>query len=268
MKLLKLFGATLLATFVPIPVGNQIQTTPSPSTNTVIDHVADLAQTMGAVGFVTVALAVVLVLLIIGVLLFFWKVVSPLLSAIASDRTAREEAVVAERQARVDAQTTSSTQLKISDARELEIQKLNTRHVEATEKLGGHLEALVRTMNEKDERQEQRHITSQTVINSHTDAVTDAARDAINKHIDDLVQPMREDVAALTRKVDSGVTLDQIKAALQPLQEHLDHISEKASDFIIHTGDTGKLRANIAIDAERAREQANGDTPITPSESA
>lgn len=204
MKQLWLFGAVLLAAFVPIPISAQIQTTPSPSNNAVIDHAIDYAQSVGILGVIVALLGVAFIVLIILLILFAWRVAIPFLNAWqtdrSADRTAREAAVIAERQARTDAQTTSSTQLSISNEREREMQTLRTRQAEALERLGD-------KMIENDKNQEQRYTALETSINTNTNEQVKTTKDEIMKELKSIRDSLSDEKPGLGFRIAHVETL-------------------------------------------------------------
>ncbi len=197
--LLTLCCAALLFTVPPL----QAQGTPNP--NTAVQSIAETAQSLGALGFAVVCLGIALVVLIIGVLLFFWKAISPLLSAIIASNKARDEAAAAEREARDEQQSASSTQLKITDDRERETQALRTRQAEAMEAhgeslkaVGGSMETQARTMERIMDKINQNDADSEK---GRKDAV-----DAINAHTDEKIDALRKDIEPMDAKLDKIIT--------------------------------------------------------------
>jgi hypothetical protein len=83
--------------------------------------------------------------------------------------------------------------------------------------------------------------------------------------MEELIEPLRKDVNALAEQVEKRATIDQIRDALQPLQDHLDNISQNAGDFLraTHTGKTDNLNPQVALDAEAERGIVNGSTDST-----
>lgn len=222
---LRSFWLTLACALLLVAVPPLRAQTVIPNPDAAIENIADTAQNLGALGFAVVCLGIALVLLMIGILLFFWKTISPLLTAITASTRSRDEAVAAEREAREEQQEASSTHLKQFHENERETQALRTRQAEA-------MERIVDKMNENDMRSEEGRREAVTQINQHTDVKADELRTEI-----ETVKTALENAASKDDIQPIIGKLDEIMTRL-PQTDKLDASKVPATDPAASNADT------------------------------